>query len=556
MKVEKSILQSAESLTPDTPKVGVRPVLRVGVLLEEGPRAAWTVDILDRLVSAEWLDLALVAIDSSTSKRSRRVRSIQRYVDQLLFGGHERGGDEFNRKVKGSQKLEGLATTEFDPAKVESLHLDVLLDLRPHAPSAPLAKHVRQGVWYFKSNVPGEDTSSPEPIKEWYGTQPTPEMKLIELDAQGRRRERYSSTLMADSLSLVRAQITERKTRAPILLRELRGLYESDESRKDSGLPEAREGANAGDAPKTKWWMPRVGARLFAEHIGAPKWVLAYRDLNIEEEQYHVIEGSARQHYADPWVHEREGRHYLFFEAWRDGERGVLCCLELTDNGPTQPRVVLQRPYHLSYPQIVESGGEVYLIPETSQNRTVELYRAVEFPWKWSPATVLLNDVNAVDPTLLQHEGKFWLFASGLGGREVTNHELSLFFADSLSGPWTAHPMNPIVRDVHCARPAGQIFHRDGELIRPGQDSSVHYGYAVSLNRITALSQTEYREVPAAASILPGWLPGILATHTLGRDSRYEVRDAKMLSSRFSRIKAWRFGPSVQKIQLPLAWQR
>jgi hypothetical protein len=360
---------------------------------------------------------------------------------------------------------------------------------------------------------------------------------------------------MADSLSLVRAQITERKTRAPILLRALRAQYESNESRRDFASPE-RTGGNDGAPTKSKGWMPRVFTRLIAEHVGEPKWVLAYRDLRIQEERYHVIEGSAGQHYADPWVYEHDGRHYLFFEAWRDGERGVLCCLELTEDGPTQPRVVLERPYHLSYPQIVGCGGEIYLIPETSRNRTIEMYRAVEFPWTWSSATVLLDDVNAVDPTILQQEGKFWLFASGLGGREVTNHELSLFFSDSLNGPWTAHPMNPIVRDVHSARPAGQIFQRDGEWIRPGQDSSVHYGYAVSLNRIAVLSETDYREVPAAGSILPGWLPGIVATHTLGRDSRYEVRDAKMLSSRFSRMKAWRFRTPVQKIQLPLAWQR
>jgi hypothetical protein len=49
--------------------------------------------------------------------------------------------------------------------------------------------------------------------------------------------------------------------------------------------------------------------------------------------------------------------------------------------------------------------------------------------------------------------------------------ELHFYFA-SLDCEWTAHPMNPVVSDVRCARPAGRTFEHDGVLVSPGQDSS------------------------------------------------------------------------------------
>jgi hypothetical protein len=48
-----------------------------------------------------------------------------------------------------------------------------------------------------------------------------------------------------------------------------------------------------------------------------------------------------------------------------------------------EPFAVLERSYHLSYPFIFRWGSDIFMIPETSDNRTVEVYRAVEFPGKW-----------------------------------------------------------------------------------------------------------------------------------------------------------------------------
>ena len=53
-----------------------------------------------------------------------------------------------------------------------------------------------------------------------------------------------------------------------------------------------------------------------------------------------------------------------------------------------------------------------YMIPETKQNKTIELYQCNEFPHKWEFLKTLMVNVEAVDSTLFEHMGKWWLFTN------------------------------------------------------------------------------------------------------------------------------------------------
>ena len=63
--------------------------------------------------------------------------------------------------------------------------------------------------------------------------------------------------------------------------------------------------------------------------------------------------------WADPFVWMHEGKHYIFCEEkLYSSERGHIACLTLDqDRNPVENRVVLKRPYHLSYPFIFEHQG-------------------------------------------------------------------------------------------------------------------------------------------------------------------------------------------------------
>jgi hypothetical protein len=248
--------------------------------------------------------------------------------------------------------------------------------------------------------------------------------------------------------------------------------------------------------------------------------------------------------WADPFPARKGNDHYVFFEeliagSVHDNKRKAhISAMRVDADGPAGPPFkVLDTACHLSYPYVFEWQGQHYLMPETAGNRTVELYKCEEFPHRWTFVKNLLENVNAVDPTLFFHGGRWWLFASIAieGSRNVD--ELHLFHADDPLGPWMPHVRNPVKSDVRSSRPAGRPFEVDGNLYRPAQDCSRRYGYAVVINQVLRLDLAEYEEIEVSR-LTPEWRADVTATHTLNRTTDMTVIDASF------RIPRWTSGRS------------
>ena len=118
-----------------------------------------------------------------------------------------------------------------------------------------------------------------------------------------------------------------------------------------------------------------------------------------------------------------------------------------------------------------------------------------------------MNGVEAADTTLFRHGGLLWIAYSD--ARFGIHDSLCLAWAERITGPWHPHPLNPVKIDARSSRPAGTVFLRGGDLMRPGQDCSLTYGGAVALNRIEVCTPTDYREVtvdfirPCAGTLNP-----------------------------------------------------
>lgn len=199
---------------------------------------------------------------------------------------------------------------------------------------------------------------------------------------------------------------------------------------------------------------------------------------------------------ADPFLLRRDGGWFLFFEIWNTAvDRGEIAVATSLDGCTwSYERVVLREPFHLSYPQVVATDGTVFMVPEARQDSAVHLYAAVDFPLTWQRVTTLLRGAYA-DATVLQHEGRWWLFAQrGLD-------ELCLFSADALTGPWRPHPASPLcVGNRRRTRPGGRVLEEDGRLIRFAQDGWPTYGHCLRAFEITELSPTRYAERELDAS--------------------------------------------------------
>ena len=238
--------------------------------------------------------------------------------------------------------------------------------------------------------------------------------------------------------------------------------------------------------------------------------------------------------WADPFVWIHKENYYIFYEEkLYSSDRGHISCLTLDrELNQLDNRVVLERPYHLSYPFIFEHQEEIYMIPETEQNHAIELYRCTNFPHQWVFVKTLISNIRAVDPTLLQADGKWWLFANVREGKK-TWESLHLFYADHfLSDRWIPHPRNPIVRDIRSSRPAGRIFQHNGEWIRPSQNCSVRYGYAINFNRISVLTESDYSE-QSEWYLEPEMRQNILGTHTWNASGDLTAIDALIRIPRY-----------------------
>jgi hypothetical protein len=217
----------------------------------------------------------------------------------------------------------------------------------------------------------------------------------------------------------------------------------------------------------------------------------------------------------------------LFEEAEFARPKGRIRVLELGSQGPVgEPVTVLERDYHLSYPFVFRHEGQLYMVPESAANRTVELYRAVRGPHEWELDRTLLDDVALTDATIVEIDGRWWMFAGSVarGGSRVD--EMSLYYADSPFGPWRRHRRNPVVSDVRHARPAGKPFQIAGQWYRPAQDCSRRYGYAIRLQRIVRLDELAFEE-ETVSILTPDWSSKLLATHTINRAGELTVLDAQ-----------------------------
>ena len=197
---------------------------------------------------------------------------------------------------------------------------------------------------------------------------------------------------------------------------------------------------------------------------------------------------------ADPFGLWHEDRLHVFVEAYdyrdRRGRIDVLILdpsLRLIGRRP-----VLAEPWHLSYPQILSAAGATYMLPEAHLSGGLTLYRADAFPDVWRPIAKIMLDVVPVDATPLFHEGRWWLFYAPARPKRAAIEHLHVAFADSLSGPWTPHPGNPVRRARDSSRPGGTARIVDGMVTLPVQDCSTTYGGAIRLLSIHMLTPDRF----------------------------------------------------------------
>lgn len=196
---------------------------------------------------------------------------------------------------------------------------------------------------------------------------------------------------------------------------------------------------------------------------------------------------------ADPFLVKEEATWYLFFEVYNLAtNQGDLAVATSKDTRSwSYEQVVLDEAFHLSYPYVFKWKDDYYLIPESFEANSIRLYKADEFPIKWSFVETLVEGGDFVDNSIVYFNDKWWLFAA-----TTSNDTLHLFYADELLGPWREHPQSPIIEgNAHMARPSGRTLVYEDRLFRYTMDVNPPYGtHQVWAYEITELSSTSYTE--------------------------------------------------------------
>lgn len=571
---------------PSGPAPAGAPPLRVGILVESFHQPAWVERALGGVVSSPHADLALVVRRADPEPGQGREKDPPRLVrlwrkrrlvlpvlyarlDQRLFPLES---DPFalvdiEPLLVGSPVIEvAPRETRFsdffsdaDADAIAAYRLDVAVRFGFRILRGRALEIARYGVWSWHHGDNFVNRGGPPGFWEvMEGAPATGSVLQILTEELDAGKVLYRSWSRTDPHSVRRNRNGYYWKSAAFLRRALERLHAQggpvlvESAEADAWRPYSHRLYRVPTNRETIRGLARVAGRYSrakARAIIRPdQWFIAYRihpqgaPLDVPETapyRFRELLPPNDRFWADPFPVLHEGRYWILFEERIASGPGHIAAVEVGPQGMIgRPVRALDRPYHLSYPFVFGWEGQIYMLPETEKHRTVELYRAEDFPTRWTLDRVLLSDLRAVDATLAEIDGRWWMFVNVAESEEASlDDELHLYHADSPLGPWMPHTWNPVKSDVRSARPAGRPFNFGGAWYRPSQDCSGRYGAAIVVNRITRLDETSYAE-QAVSRLLPAWRQGLVATHTVNAAGGLTVIDAQRLRWRMPRPRA------------------
>jgi hypothetical protein len=541
--------------------------LRVGILLDSYQMPEWLYHSIEQVVNSNFAEISLIVLNEDTyleyengrvlSHKSSTVYQMFNRMDEKFFiSGHNaldiKDAEELLSgvpviKVKPIKKE---TVNYFKPGDIEEIHgygLDIFVKLGFEMLQGDILSASKYGVWTYRFE--GDPHGFWEVIKGKHETKQN--LSILNEKIEGGRLI-YHSSSSTYQFSPARNRNRSLWKSSSFLPRQIALLYflgeekffvETEKYHKEND-PNTQNASETIPSNLLCLWLIaglliRLIKEIFSRTFYLDAWLLMFDFKGYGStpfKDFKKIVPPRDRFWADPNIIRKDHQYFVFIEEFiHQVKKGQLSVFELDQSGrPSFPVPVLDKEYHLSYPYVFEWDGRYYMVPESAAKRTIDLYECTEFPYKWEFKMSLMENIKAVDTTLLFYHGKWWLF-TGISENEESfpEVELFLFYSDDLfTRAWEPHPLNPIVTDVKKARPAGRIFPRDGKLIRPSQDCSYTYGYGFGLNEILVLSETEYGE-KSNLVVKPDWDNKITATHTYGIDGQFQIIDAFTMRRKF-----------------------
>ncbi|MDQ3842854.1 MAG: hypothetical protein M3342_02400 [Bacteroidota bacterium] len=544
--------------------------LKIALLIDSYDIPSWQYSIIKEIRYSRYAEIKLIIKnDVSHSNRSTIQSKLFQWhlkFDQLLLG---RKTDYYrimdSRKILSDYNemkvipVENGSATNFttdDVQAIKNYKCDIILNIGSGMVKGGIANAAKYGMWTYQFG--SHTTMKDEAFGYWevmkgYETTVSTLWQMDNSSEEG--KVIYRSWMPTQVLSISKTRNAAYWRASTFMPRILEGLYTygdaylkrlANQFRDDTALDAERPYEVLSTLTMLKnifSHFGKISRRVYQKIVAIDQWYILFKiksnnTFSSSTENFKALTPPKDRFWADPFVISQDNRHYIFLEELLfKTKKGHISVIELDEQGNVlQSGNALERPYHLSYPFVFKYNGQYYMLPETGENKTIELYKCVSFPYQWEFVMNLMEGFHTADATLFYHANKWWLFCCiDSTGREVGMlDELHLFFSDDLfTQNWQPHPCNPINTNTKTARPAGNLFIYENEIYRPSQDCSGSYGKAINFNRIITLSETEYKE-ELVSKIIPGWEKNVERAHTFNFNNQMTVMDGLKCRRRIS----------------------
>lgn len=278
---------------------------------------------------------------------------------------------------------------------------------------------------------------------------------------------------------------------------------------------------------------------MFLDRYIDSGWTLAVRK-NIPDGQlfqsddkrpFYAIKNPWRYWCADPFLFNYKGTEYIFCEAFDIfKDKGVIAYRIIGKNGKVSKLYpCLECEGHLSYPNIFEHDGQIYMVPESGDANEIALYKAIQFPDKWEKAAVLVKDVAACDTNLIRYNNETYLLTVIID-KNQSQYSYDSLYLYVLNGDCFEKCENSVaVCDAEYARNGGNMFYDKEYLYRVSQNCKDMYGENLNFLAVDKISSTHYEEhLTKKVSLSDIEVAGNKrydGIHTYNFDLQYEIID-------------------------------
>lgn len=538
---------------------------RIGILIDDfHDLSNWQWRIIEAVLDEPTLEFTLILQENKTQNQvrhspirdfftrfspNRTLFKIQKYIEQRVFFKAVFSVDTIELRTRLASvptiEIEGQDSSKYDEItktiieRLQQSNLDLIISLDSLCVPVRLAEGAKNGIWSFCFGSPVGAYYSPIGFNEVVQKESSIECRLISYSPNG-QMQLVDHAFFNRGWSMVETATMASEGGVSILLKNLKKL---------------RQGYNYPSYPhgQVKYKYPslfqvmRYITTFYISLWDKLERRMAYRLWGQRHECWSVFIGKGNflegtphglkplkmpkdEFWADPFLFNYGGEDYVFFENYSyKTNRGKISCGKVDGHQLLDIVDVLDLEYHLSFPFIFEEDGVIYLMPETSENKRLEIYRALDFPTKWELATTAFEGEQVADAFFFNDtQNQKWLFINKqMAETSPLNSELFIYKVDSVAlNTILPHAQNPVIIDARVARNGGAIFEYENEYYRPSQRNTEGvYGRALNINRIKKLTLETYEEENVRI-VEPDFDKNLMATHHLHQTDKLFVFDA------------------------------